>query len=148
MDMRAESDRRSCAVALEGRLGQAYGEEAFRYFLEFEQKRAARVAGCSFLLLLVRLKRDQTEPNLGISQDLATTLFSKMCLCLRETDVVGWYREDRLAGALLTQLADGTQADVSHLIRQRVTGSLCETLGPDVVRRLQMRFITVKSRSS
>jgi hypothetical protein len=146
MDIRAESDRRSSAVALEGRLGQAYGEEAFRYFLEIERKRAARLAGRSFLLLLVRLKRHQTEPNLWTSTDLATTLFETMSLCLRETDVVGWFREDRVAGAMLTELVDGTQAHVSLLIRQRVSATLGETLGPDVVRRLHMRFVPVKRR--
>ena len=130
---------------MEGGLGQAYSEEAFRYFLGIERQHAARLAGRSFLLLLVSLKPQQTQPNLAISKDLATTLFSRMSLCLRDTDVVGWYREDRVAAAVLTQLADGTHAEVSRLIRERVSRSLCETLSPDVVRRLQMRLIPLKS---
>jgi hypothetical protein len=133
---------------LEDRRGQAYGEEAFRYFLDIERKRAARVAGRSFLLLLVRVRRHPTQPTPGISRELATTLLSTLSLSLRETDVVGWYREDHVAAAVLTQVADGTQADVSRLIRQRVIGSLGDTVDADVVGRLQLRFITVKSQSS
>lgn len=138
------SDWHSCDVALEGRLGQAYNEEAFRYFLEVERTRAAR-CGHPFLLLLVELK-EQPTASVRIDPALAAKLFSGLWLCLRETDVIGWYREDRVAGALLTQLADGTQEEVSLLIRQRVSGSLCESLPPDVVRRLQLRVYQFRSR--
>src|SRR2546427_798692 len=50
--MYGAADRRSYGVALEGRLGQAYNEEAFRYFLEIERKRAARARRPVRLLLL------------------------------------------------------------------------------------------------
>ena len=45
----------SCGVALESRLGQAYNEEAFRYFLAVERTRSER-SGRPFLLVLVDLK--------------------------------------------------------------------------------------------
>ena len=136
------ADRRSYGVSLEGRLGQAYNEEAFRYFLEIERKRAARL-GRPCLLLLVGLK-DQAKPNVRISPVLATKLFSSLWLCLRETDVIGWYREDRVAGAVLTQLADGPpEPDV---IRQRVTGALAESLRSDLARRFQVHVYQLKPK--
>ena len=124
--MRAESDRCLPGVALEGRLGQAYNEEAFRYFLASERKRSER-SGCSFLLLLVDLK-EQEGLSARIDSVVASNLFSNLWLCLRETDLVGWYREERVAGAVLTEIGDGRQTEVSPLIGQRVTEGLYERL--------------------
>src|SRR2546427_11929887 len=102
--MQVESDRCLSGVALEGRLGHAYNEEAFRYFLAIERKRSER-SNRPFLLLLVDLKKQQGM-TARIDADVAARLFSGLWLCLRETDCVGWFREGRVAGALLTQLAD------------------------------------------
>jgi len=140
--MYGAADRRSYGVALEGRLGQAYNEEAFRYFLEIERKRAAR-ARRPVRLLLLDLKR-QAATDARIDPVLAAKLFSGLWLCLRETDVIGWYREDRVAAAVLNQLEDGPQSDVSDLIRQRVTGALCKSLSSDVARRLRVRVFQLR----
>ena len=136
-DMRGESDRCSCGVALEGRLGQAYNEQAFRYFLAIERKRSER-SGCPFLLLLVDLK-EQSGVSVRIDPMVALTLFSALWLCLRETDCVGWYREERVAGAVLTELGDRRPTEVCRLVGQRVSGVLCEGLPSNVAHRLHVR---------
>ena len=59
-DVNAHHERCSCAVALDGRVGQIYNEEGFRYFLEIERKRA-ELSNRPLLLLLVDLK---TEPGM------------------------------------------------------------------------------------
>jgi hypothetical protein len=136
------ADRRSYGVALESRLGQAYNEQAFRYFLDIERRRAAR-AQRPVLLLLMDL-RDQPYAGARVDQLLAAKLFSGLWRCLRETDVVGWFREDRVAGAVLTQLEDAPRTDVSHLIRQRVSGAICAGLTADVARRLRVRVYQLR----
>lgn len=136
-DMGGESDRCSCGVALESRLGQAYNEEAFRYFLAIERKRSER-SGHPLLLLLVDLK-EQPGVNVRIDPIVAPKLFSGLRLCLRETDIIGWYREERVAGAALTEVGDGPQTDVSRLVGQRVRGVLRECLPAEVARRLRVR---------
>ena len=136
-DMRGESDRCPCGVALEGRLGQAYNEQAFRYFLAIERKRSER-SGCPFLLLLVDLK-EQSGASVRIDPMVAPKLFSALWLCLRETDCIGWYREERVAGAVLTELGDRRPTEVCRLIGQRVSGVLCEGLPSNVAHRLQVR---------
>jgi len=136
-DMQGESDRCSCGVALEGRLGQAYNEQAFRYFLAIERKRSER-SGCPFLLLLVDLK-EQSGVTVRIDPMVAPKLFSALWLCLRETDCVGWYREERVAGAVLTELGDRHPTEVCRLIGQRVGGVLNEGLPANVAHRLQVR---------
>lgn len=140
-EMGGESDRCSCGVALESQLGQAYNEEAFRYFLAIERKRSER-SGHPLLLLLVDLMVDLKEqPGLSVRVDpiVAPKLFSGLRLCLRETDIIGWYREERVAGAVLTEFGDGPRMEVSRLVGQRVSGVLRECLPADVARRLRVR---------
>jgi len=136
-DLRGESDRCPCGVALEGRLGQAYNEQAFRYFLAVERKRSER-SGCPFLLLLVDLK-EQSGVTVRIDPMVAPKLFSALWLCLRETDCIGWYREERVAGAVLTELGDRHPTEVCSLVGQRVSRVLSEGLPANVAHRLQVR---------
>jgi len=135
--MRGESDRCSCGIALEGRLVQAYNEEAFRYFLAIEQKRSKH-SGRPFLLLLVDLK-DRPGAGGRIAPAVASKLFSGLRLCLRETDFVGWCREGRVVGAVLTELGDSPGTEAARLIGQRVSRVLCESLPSDVARCVQVR---------
>jgi hypothetical protein len=131
------ADRRSHGVVLEERLGQAHDEQAFRYFLEIECGRAARAHRPVLLLLL-----DAREPPaIGADLDpvLAAKLFSGLWRCLRETDIVGWHREGRIPGAILTQVEDGLRPEATREIRQRVKRALCEVLSADVARRLRVR---------
>ena len=129
-------DRYSCGVALTGRLGQAYDEEAFQYFLAIERNRSGR-SGRPFLLLLVDLTQapgvsERFDPLVGVK------LFSVLWLCLRETDFIGWYRQERVAGAVLTLFADECRTEVSRLIRQRVSEMLCDRFDVSVTSRLRV----------
>jgi hypothetical protein len=143
-DVYEMSDRREHAVALESRLGQAYNEEAFRYFLDIERKRAAR-AHRSVVLLLPDL-RQLPAGAAPIDPFLAAKLFSGLWLCLRETDVVGWFREDRIAGAVLTQLDSELGLNVSQAIRQRVRGAIGNGLPPQIASRLRVRVYQLRPR--
>jgi hypothetical protein len=137
------ADRRSYGVSLEGRLGQAYNEDAFRYFLQIERKRAAR-ANRPVLLLLLDL-RDQPANSPRIDSMLAAKLFSGLWRCLRETDVVGWYREERVAGAVLTQVDDGPRSEVARVARERVSTALSQELSADIARRLRVRVYQLRA---
>jgi hypothetical protein len=135
--MQLEPDRGSSPIALTGRLGQAYDEETFLYFLEVERKRLER-SGCPLLLLLADLS-DQGGPSTRLEQAIASRLFSGLWFCLRESDFTGWYRHGRVAGAVLTQLTREASTDVSRMICQRVAGVLAERLPPEAARRLRVR---------
>src|SRR5712691_10453871 len=131
-DMQVESDRCLSGVALEGRLGHAYNEQAFRYLLAIERKRSER-SGCPFLLLLIDLK-EQGGASARLDSMVANNLFSYLWLCLRETDCVGWYHEERVAGAVLTELGDRRPTEASRLIGQRVSERLYARLPSGVAR--------------
>ena len=134
-----------CGVALEGRLGQAYDEKAFQYFLEVERKRSAR-SGRPFLLLLVEFKKPPKE-KLDMDPNVATTLLTGLALSLRETDVMGWYRECRVVGAVLPQVTGGPRPEGSRLVRQRVVKALREGFSPDVARRFQVHVYQLRPTS-
>jgi hypothetical protein len=134
--MHGAADRRSYGVVVEGRFGQAYNEQAFRYFLQIERKRAAR-ANRPVLLVVLDLKK---SPEMArIDPALTADLFHCLCRCLREADVVGWYREDRVAAAVLTHVDDACRPEVTTVIRQRIEDALSADLFTDVAQRLRVR---------
>jgi hypothetical protein len=133
-EKRDEFDHSPYGLAFENRTGQAYNEEAFLYFLEIERQRA-ELSGHPFLLLLVDLKSQAgTPPRM---EGVADKLFSALSLCLRETDFTGWYREGRVAGAVLTQHA-GAPRDLPEVVRQRINAALRGGLPAGVAARVQV----------
>lgn len=123
---------------------EAYNEEAFRHFLTIERKRAER-SGRSILLLLVEFKTERDGDSL-MDPLAATKLFSALTACVREIDFIGWYRSDRVAGAVLTQGPDAPAPDVSQQIGERVAQALSERLPSQVRHRIQVRILQLHSR--
>lgn len=142
-DGRETLDRCSCDLTLDGP-NQTYNEEAFRYFLALEQKRSES-SGRPFLLLLIDVKRG-TEMGARFDSGIANKLFAGLWLSLRETDVIGWYREERVAGAVLT-FAEPPSTNVDADISDRVGRELREALPTDVVERLQLRIYQLPART-
>jgi hypothetical protein len=127
-----------CGVALADQWGQAYNEAAFRYFLAIERKRAIR-SGRPLLLLLVDV-REQAELGRPINDELGRQILSRLQLCLRESDLVGWYREGWVAGAVLTESGNWPWADVARRVSQRISAALAARLPWDVASRLRVRL--------
>lgn len=128
-------------VALPEGCGPVYNEEAFRYFLQVERKRATRSNSC-FLLLLVDLKKD-AQLNPGFDAPTSVKLFASMLPCLRETDFIGWYRQGRVASAVLTQVGETPGVEVSNLVACRLREALGQSLPSSVPERLQVRVYQV-----
>jgi hypothetical protein len=69
----------------------------------------------------------------------AGNIFSGLTDSLRETDFLGWYRDGRVAGAVLTQHTEGLDAKGLEVVAQRVKGMLGSTLACELADRLQVR---------
>lgn len=130
------SDREASRFGLHDGPGRAYNEEAFQYFLEIERKRS-ELSNRPFLLMLVDFKHPGIHPR--IDAVTVDKLFSMLSLCLRETDFIGWYREGRVAGAVLTQHGETEGDDLSDVVRRRIGGALRQRLPADPARLLQVR---------
>jgi len=109
----------SCGPAIG--TGGAYNQEAFHYLLALEEQRFER-AQRPFALALVA-HRPSAPPGL-ISAAVAAQVFSALSASLRETDVIGWYDEGRIVGAILTPLSGSTEADASRQMVDRITSVL------------------------
>jgi hypothetical protein len=140
-----QSSAASLGYALDGRLGDFYNEEAFRHLLEIERARAER-SDCSFLLLLVRLGKCP-EHDVRVSREVGPTLLSGLSFCVREVDFVGWYREGRVAGAVLAQGLDIPGSDAPARIVERVTHVLSQRLPAKIASRLRVRVVKVDPRA-
>jgi GGDEF domain-containing protein len=128
-------------LASEASSEEVYNEQAFRYFLELERRRS-ELSRRPFLLLLIDLQVPSTV-NMCLDEPTSRQLFSALALGLRETDFIGWYREDRVAGAVLTQHAETHGTDIPEAVRKRVLAVLVKKLSSRVLRRLRVRVYQV-----
>jgi hypothetical protein len=95
-----------------------YNEETFRYLLERESKRSER-SGHFYRILLVYHTNAQGV-IVRMDSDVAKTVIAALSRCLRDTDYIGWYREGRVVGAVLTVLERDSVADVFNRLRPRL----------------------------
>ena len=133
----------SCGFALTGH-GEAYNEQAFHHFLAIERKRS-EASSRPFLLLLVEF-----EKHVGVTGPLdhgiVSGLFAALAQSLRDTDVIGWYREHRIAGAVLTDLGETPQAIMST-ITTRVRAFLERDLPPNLASFVRVRLYQLPARA-
>jgi len=97
-------------------------EQAFRHLLENEAKRSER-SGHPFNGLLVYFSGPE-----GVAMRMDSKLTSKLLpvlsSVLRETDYIGWYRDNHIVGAVLCTLGADSTREVSCRIEQRFVGRL------------------------
>ena len=124
-------------MAWEGRYGYAYDEPAFRHLLAVERARSGRL-GLPILLLLVELKSPPAPSP--VDPVWARRLFSVLSACVRETDIVGWHRRNRVAGVVFTELGDMSRAEVSRLLRARVVAAIDRWLAKTVAFHVHTRI--------
>lgn len=107
------------------RKGAANGicsEEAFQYLLASESKRSERSGHHCQIVLVYRIDTQGAvvpmEPDL--IKIVATTLFRN----IRDTDYIGWYREGRVLGGVLTLLGRDSMPDGCTRIRTNLVDTL------------------------
>jgi hypothetical protein len=101
-----------------GPAGIAHNEAAFHHFLRIERGRAAE-AGHGLALVLVRLS-NSTGMTAKLPTPVAARVFAALGAAVREVDFVGWFREGRVAAAVLVQRsapAVGTRQQIAGRVR-------------------------------
>jgi hypothetical protein len=129
------------AQPLEGRSGEPLSEEAFRELLAIERARASR-AGRPLRVLRVSLKPGPRR-SADIKPVVAARLFAGLTHALRETDIIGWHREGRVAGAVLVDGTAVVGSDAGPVIVRRVRDVLGRRLPVTVASQLQLRVVRV-----
>ena len=125
--------------ALECRPGAEYDEETFLYFLAIERARAER-SNRRLRLLLATLEPIPGKP-VAIARASAAKLFEGLRLSLRDTDIMGWYEQDRVAGAVLSAPVDAAGWETPGPIEERVGEGLRRRLPAKVAGSLRVRVV-------
>ena len=115
----------------------AYNQEAFRYLLESESKRSERSG--HFCQVLLMYWTDAQGRIVQMDSHVAKTVMAASSRSLRETDYIGWYRDGRIVGAVLTVLMKESMAQVSAHLQPRLVEILRGELGVQETNRLQIR---------
>lgn len=126
-------------------MGATYNQEAFRYLLAIERKRAERSRG-SFLLVLVDVK-NQRGIGHPITAAVAARLLSGLSLSVRDVDVIGWFREGRVAGAVLIPGPDAPAPDVPRQVGQRIAATLHNRLPVPLTGRVRVLHVRPARKS-
>jgi hypothetical protein len=123
-----------------GPIGKAYNEAAFKYFLDADRRRVERTER-SIILVLVSVRQDPGH-NAPLTDAVAARLFDGLAASVREVDFVGWYREGRIAGAVLPQ-AVGPSSELREVIAKRILISLKRVVSADLAACLHVRVVRV-----
>jgi hypothetical protein len=137
MEPHTAADQCACGLAL-AEHESAYNEEAFHFLLGVERKRFEH-SNRPFVLMLIELegRSGQAAP---INPADGAQVFAGLAHSLRDTDVIGWYSEGHIAGAVLTHLGDASIADVSRLMAERVTRTFRDDLPEELASRLKVQL--------
>jgi len=136
------ADECSCDFALAGH-GAAYIEEAFCFLLDIERRRF-EASGEPFVLMLIDHRDRRT--GTGIDSAIGARVFASLTHALRDTDVIGWHRQGRAIGAVLTHLGDAPVVDVSRQMADRVTRAFVADLPNELAGQLRVRVYQPQAR--
>ena len=126
-------------TALE-RQANVYGEETFRRFLSREHRRAA-LSGRGCLLLLIGLHAELRRKGVRMSDTLTASVCGGLQECVREVDLIGWYRQGRILGVILPQGDQICLVDARTRISSRLGQKLDQTLSPSNAKLLRVRLV-------
>lgn len=115
----------------------AYNQEAFRYLLAMESKRSERSG--HFCQIILVYWTDAQGRIVQMDSHVAKAVITAASRSFRETDYIGWYRDGRIIGAVLTVLAQESLAQVTTHLQPRLVEILRAELGIEEFSRLQIR---------
>ena len=111
-------------------------EEAFRRMIAVERKRTERTRE-PFLLMLLEVGDRQ---NAGRKDKALDNVMAALLPTTRETDVVGWYKEQSAIGVMFTGLAAGDKNTTLSTILNRVSTALRHDLTFEQFSRISISF--------
>jgi hypothetical protein len=105
---------------------EALNEGDFRRMLSVERKRTER-SGDPFLLMLLEVG---TQQSLEKNEKALLSILSVLPPCIRETDVIGWYKDRAAIGAIFTGLPRDEKSSIMSVILSKVSTALRTQLKP------------------
>jgi lipopolysaccharide/colanic/teichoic acid biosynthesis glycosyltransferase len=111
-------------------------EEIFRRMIAIERKRTER-SKAPFLLMLLEVVSDQ-----GSKRDRKTLelIASALLVSSRDTDLVGWYKDNLIVGAMFTGLIVQDKRTVLDTFLSKITSALRDELTPEQFNQVSISF--------
>jgi hypothetical protein len=140
-EVRADAERDAALDGVDGQPGAPLSQQAFRHLLAIERARAGRT-GRPLRLLTVSFNHGTGRPP--IRPVIAAKVFEGLGEAVRDTDIVGWYRQDRVAAAVLIERAGSSQDEASLGVADRVVRALEARLSSRVARQFQVQVVRLR----
>lgn len=112
------------------------GEASFRAMLSVERRRAER-SRQPFVLMLVDVSAVVTDQGRAAFVEQLTPVVSG---AIRESDLIGWYREGAVLAVIFTEVSEDGTIPVAEVIHFKMRLALKENLGPSLASRLAVTF--------
>jgi lipopolysaccharide/colanic/teichoic acid biosynthesis glycosyltransferase len=112
-----------------------FAQSHFRHMLRVERMRTER-SKKPFLLLLLDISRlIETTQDMEVVDKVKTSLYPS----LRESDIRGWYRNNRTIGVLFTEIASMDEAFIDAIIH-KIYNRFCQRLDPNWIKKIDISF--------
>lgn len=109
-------------------------EHVFLRLLTMERKRAER-SGRSFLLIVLDASQMFAQSRIAMAR-----VSSALCGCIRETDLIGWHRQDAAVGIILTELGSADRSAIRSALLDTLTSKLRATIDPEQADQILISF--------
>ncbi len=103
---------------------EVLNEETFKRMIAVERKRTERSRE-PFLLMLLEAGNHQVQEKNGKALD---NILSVLPLSIRETDVIGWYKDRTTGGVMFTGLPGNDKNSILSVILSKVSTTLRDQL--------------------
>lgn len=114
----------------------ALNEEVFRRMIAIERKRTER-SKAPFLLMLLEVVSDEGSKKARKTLDL---IVSALLASSRDTDLVGWYKDNVVVGAMFTGLVVRDKRTMLDTFLTKVTSSLRDELTSEQFNQVSISF--------
>jgi lipopolysaccharide/colanic/teichoic acid biosynthesis glycosyltransferase len=115
---------------------EVLNEETFKRMIAVERKRTERSSEPFLLMLLDAGNHHGSEKNGKILDDMLPVLL----LLIRETDVIGWYKDRAVVGVMFTGLANNDKSAILGVILNKVSTTLRAQLPSDHLSQVSISF--------
>ena len=115
---------------------EVLNEEMFRRIFCWERKRAERSDKC-FLLMLVSIENVHDAEQ---SKRTLSEVLSALRCSMRETDVIGWYKDDSILGVIFTEIEETGKSALAISLCNRVIDPARLKLGSEQFGQIRVSF--------
>src|SRR5580692_2860851 len=115
---------------------EVLNEGTFKRMIAVERKRTER-SGEPFLLMLLEAGNPQ---SLEKNEKGLNNILCVLPLSIRDTDIIGWYKDRTTVGVIFTGLARKDKSSILSVILSKVSTTLRDQLAPDQFNQVSISF--------